>query len=342
MHALLSLEKDKLVSCLLHFLMSTTVREQLVGLLASSSAGVLSRFPCHPLDTCKARLQVQGANIKYTSLLDTLRQTVKAEGLGGLYRGFGVTVVGSAPATCLYLTSYDYTKNILTSSFFQGHDFAAHFSAGMIAETFSCILWVPIDVTKERLQIQEQGKSSTNYRGSVDALRTIMRTEGVRGMYKGYGATVGSFGPFSAFYFTFYEQFKWQSTKVYYGVENEDKDEVTKDLPFWLHLLNSSTASMMASFVTNPLDLVKLRLQVQRGNQAAVGKEMIKMTHEWGMYRGMLDGLQQIITKEGALGLFRGVGARMAFHGPSMAITIASYEKFKVLCQHLLLEKELQ
>ena len=32
--------------------------------------------------------------------------------------------------------------------------------------------------------------------------------EGIRGLYKAYGATVLSYGPFSAFYFFFYETFK--------------------------------------------------------------------------------------------------------------------------------------
>ena len=35
-----------------------------------------------------------------------------------------------------------------------------------------------------------------------------MRIEGVRGIYRAYGATVCSFGPFSALYFLFYEYFK--------------------------------------------------------------------------------------------------------------------------------------
>ena len=35
-----------------------------------------------------------------------------------------------------------------------------------------------------------------------------MKTEGARGLYRAYGATVMSFGPFSALYFMFYEYAK--------------------------------------------------------------------------------------------------------------------------------------
>ena len=46
------------------------------------------------------------------------------------------------------------------------------------------------------------------YRNDIDAIRQILKTEGARGLYRAYGATVMSFGPFSALYFLFYEKFK--------------------------------------------------------------------------------------------------------------------------------------
>src|SRR5690348_2932199 len=48
--------------------------------------------------------------------------------------------------------SYELTKRyhpLQTSS-----PFISHFTAGLIAECFSCVLWLPIDVIKERLQVQ--------------------------------------------------------------------------------------------------------------------------------------------------------------------------------------------
>ena len=74
----------------------------------------------------------------------------------------------------------------------------------------SCILFVPVDVVKERMQIQSQASATTPgavfYKNSIDAVKTIARVEGFRGIYRGYAATLLSFGPFSALYFTFYEE----------------------------------------------------------------------------------------------------------------------------------------
>lgn len=72
---------------------------------------------------------------------------------------------------------------------------------------FSCVVYVPVDVVKERLQVQRPSRIATPtalnhggasgagigavkdapmrpYRGSADTLKTILRTEGLRGIYK--------------------------------------------------------------------------------------------------------------------------------------------------------------
>lgn len=68
----------------------------------------------------------------------------------------------------------------------------------------SCGIFLPVDVIKERLQVQNL-RNDYSYRGSFDAFKTIIREEGFLGLYKGYAATIYSFGPFSAIYFALYE-----------------------------------------------------------------------------------------------------------------------------------------
>ena len=305
-------------------------------LLSSSAAGMVARATCHPLDTCKAVLQVQSRSTKnnnivnnkilssssssYQNFSQVVRGLYGAEGIRGFYRGFGIAFFGGAPALCLYLSTYEKSKEYLnTIKIFSNYPAASHFSAGMMAEAVSCILFVPIDICKERLQVQGNTsvKSSIHYNGSIHAVQQIAKTEGIFGLYRAYGATLLSFGPFSAFYFTFYEKFKKHSMGFYNIKE-------VKDMPFALHMLNSVGAGMGASFVTNPLDLVKLRLQIQR--QGGTGK---KDSLPWGRpYRNLFDGLKQMVKHEGFLSLFKGVGARMGFHGPATAISMACYETF--------------
>ena len=107
------------------------------------------------------------------------------------------------------------------------------------------------------------------YKSDADALRQILRTEGTRGLYRAYGATVMSFGPFSALYFLFYEKFKERavsfSTEDYLKKMRQEGEEGKaashqQDVSMTTAMLCSMQAGVCASFVTNPLDLAKLRL----------------------------------------------------------------------------------
>jgi hypothetical protein len=257
------------------------------------------------------------------------------------WTGFGITFLGSAPAACLYFTSYEASKLFLSSLplFSSSPAFFTHFTSGLLAECASCVLWVPIDVVKERLQVQQQLKEmmeaaklksapstpavpppsnappATLYRGNFHAVQVIARTEGIRGVYRGYGATVASFGPFSAIYLSGYEQFKDFYSRILPPPTNpRTPDEMT----FLGYALSGASAGCLASVVTNPLDLVKLRMQVQRGNTGFT----------FG-YRNIGHGLVTIIKEEGVKALFKGAAARCMFHIPSTALTIAMFDTLR-------------
>lgn len=54
---------------------------------------------------------------------------------------------------------------------------------------YSCSIFTPVDVVKERLQVQSNHQHDVfKYNGSIHALRTIIQEEGLKGIYiyKGY------------------------------------------------------------------------------------------------------------------------------------------------------------
>eukprot|EP00903_Cladosiphon_okamuranus_P019808 g18206.t1 len=316
-----------------------------------------------------------------------------AEGVGGLYRGIGAVMVGGVPGMCLYLTTYEASKGFLADRVAVKSGSAGsvagglggmltHLTAGMLAEVVCCVIFVPVDVVKERLQVQRAPGAAVfsapnggvggggsefreapmrPYRGSADTLKTILRAEGLRGIYKGYLATLASFGPFSALYFMFYEQAKaasqtlierqprlWQNGvngRPAAGSGGEDVPGVGREggaeLPVWVTLANAAGASAMASWLTNPLDLAKLRLQVQRGTTVTAGEAGSGLGPSAAAaaaapYSGMMDALRRSYRLGGLMGLFKGSGARMAFQAPSVAITMAAFEKSKEAWGYLL------
>jgi hypothetical protein len=83
---------------------------------------------------------------------------VRNEGLKGFYRGLGINVLGSVPASGLYFGAYEWFKQHAYRSgiLSEQNKFAYHFWGGIFAETIACILFVPIDVVKERRQVQSE------------------------------------------------------------------------------------------------------------------------------------------------------------------------------------------
>jgi hypothetical protein len=109
-------------------------------------------------------------------------------------------------------------------------------------------------------------------------------------------------------------------------------------LPFGWQVTTACSAGALASLATNPLDMAKLRLQVQRGAAAVAVAGGASDSGLGFHYRGMLHGLSEIVAKEGWRALFRGAGARVAFHAPSTAITMTLFERCKAFFQSVLRE----
>jgi hypothetical protein len=198
------------------------------NMLSAATAGIISRLFTHPLDTAKSRLQAiyndapstttnnnnnnsnKASSAKaspffraatstnpYKGPLDVLVQTFRTEGISGLYRGFGAVIVGGTPGTVLYLCSYEMAKDKLAEQWESrthlqlnqgGGDFFVHFASGIIAESICCVVYVPVDVVKERMQVQrstDQNLGGRAYKNSWDALKHITKTEGMSGIYRG-------------------------------------------------------------------------------------------------------------------------------------------------------------
>ena len=249
-------------------------------------------------------------------------------------------IIGGTPGTVLYLTGYAYFRDSITSMI-SGHEndgdqsnisraqeFFVHFSSGMLAEAVTCTIYVPVDVVKERMQVQQRinidSNNRTHYKGSWDAVQSIAKREGLAGIYKGYWATLASFGPFSALYFMFYERFKDFARERNEIALTQDRMEDAK-LPFLQLVSCSAGAGALASWLTSPLDMAKLRLQVQRGRLASMSNSSSGGNLQ---YKGMIDCLCKVYNNEGGIrGLFRGAGARVLHVVPATAVTMSCYEK---------------
>lgn len=89
----------------------------------------------------------------------------------GLYRGFSISIAGTIPASFMYFGSYEFFKrNTLEYKYLQEHPFISYFCGGMFAETISCLIFVPVDVIKERRQVQSN-LGTYKYMSDYDAMK---------------------------------------------------------------------------------------------------------------------------------------------------------------------------
>lgn len=183
---------------------SLTIPERL---LAGSIAGIASVAVTYPLDIIRTRLSIQTASIgnlrahyaalgqKAPGIMSVGRQIHRTEGGWlGLYRGIIPTTMGVAPYVGINFAVYEWMRELLIDYTGQPEPsalgkLAAGAASGAVAQT----LTYPFDVLRRRFQVISMDASAGigyQYSGVGNALSTIVKTEGVRGLYKGLSANL--------------------------------------------------------------------------------------------------------------------------------------------------------
>ena len=233
---------------------------KLLSYYAGFLSGSLNKFITHPIDTIKTNIQISKIqnDIRLRSIITVSQRIYKAQGIKGFYQGVWIASLMGAPASSLFFGFYDYFKAKLSSSNYLNNDFK-YFIAAMGAEAVSCVLWVPIDVIKERLQVQNNLKIY-KYKNSFDAIKTILKNEGIFKIYSAYGGTLLSFGPTIGINLLFYEKIK----KYLFSERKASTFE---------HFLIAFSSSVIGSIIINPIEISKIRMQVDRASSNNKGQK---------------------------------------------------------------------
>ena len=111
----------------------------------------------YPYDLVKTRQQVSppGSAVTQMSTTSYVQMMIRDQGVRSLYRGFSWNVLGGVPSEVAYYAAYTYAKErMLQTHMGQKHPSAVYFLAGLVADTFGVLLWVPVDIVSQRLQMQ--------------------------------------------------------------------------------------------------------------------------------------------------------------------------------------------
>ena len=183
------------------------------------------------------------------------------------------------------------------------------FLSGVIAGLVQSSIVCPIELVKTRMQLQGQGESykhvirnkNAMYSSSVDCIRKIYRTGGIRACYRGMVPTLAREGPSVGVYIALYHKLC-----AFFSKNPEDLHK----LGVGYLLLAGGIAGSSSWIITYPIDVVKSRIQgdITHGQQ----------------YKGILDCFQKILHSEGFQGYFRGMVTTIVRAFPVNAATLAT------------------
>jgi len=160
-----------------------------MGNMASGgAAGATSLCFVYPLDFARTRLAADvgsAGDREFTGLIDCLKKSAAKDGVQGLYRGFGISVVGIIAYRATYFGSFDTGKVML----FEDPKKANIFAMWAFAQTVTVgagIASYPLDTVRRRLMMTA-GKTGADkmYDGTMDCFKKIYQQEGGRAFFKG-------------------------------------------------------------------------------------------------------------------------------------------------------------
>ncbi|KAL2137556.1 hypothetical protein VTI28DRAFT_9070 [Corynascus sepedonium] len=187
--------------------------------IAGAVGGGAATATTYPLDLLRTRFAAQGNDRVYTGLRRAVSQIAREEGFRGFFRGLVPGLAQIVPYMGFFFAAYETLRPPLS-----GLELPFS-SGGAVAGTMASVLaktgTFPLDLVRKRIQVQGPTRNRyvhknipEYYGGTVGALKTILRAEGVRGLYRGLTVSLLKAAPTSAVTMWTYER----ALKFYSGL----------------------------------------------------------------------------------------------------------------------------
>ncbi|XP_059916866.1 mitochondrial glutamate carrier 1 [Gadus macrocephalus] len=301
-------------------------------LINGGVAGLVGVTCVFPIDLAKTRLQNQQGAQVYKGLLDCLAKTVRSEGYFGCYRGAAVNLTLVTPEKAIKLAANDIFRQKLSKD--GKLPLWGEMVAGCGAGTCQVVVTTPMEMLK--IQLQDAGRLAAQrpaptpaqagapgpslvaapparpaFRTSATSITLdLLRTQGLAGLYRGAWATLFRDVPFSMIYFPLFANLNALGPR---GVGASCQGNGNERAPFLQSFLSGCIAGSVAAVAVTPLDVIKTRLQtLQKGE----GEDS---------YRGILDCIRRIISREGPSAFLKGATCRALVIAPLFGIAQGIY-----------------
>ncbi|CDO92623.1 unnamed protein product [Kluyveromyces dobzhanskii CBS 2104] len=184
--------------------------------------------------------------------------------------------------------------------FYPIFDSIHNFTLGSVAGCIGATIVYPIDLVKTRMQAQ---RNCVQFNSSIDCFVKIFQTKGIRGLYSGLGPQLIGVAPEKAIKLTVNDFMRQHFMNK------------SRTIKWYQEILSGATAGACQVIFTNPLEIVKIRLQMRSDFVGENGKPAL--------------GAIGIIRQLGLRGLYKGAAACMLRDIPFSAIYFPTYAHLK-------------
>eukprot|EP01062_Namystynia_karyoxenos_P019150 TRINITY_DN17177_c0_g2_i1.p1 TRINITY_DN17177_c0_g2~~TRINITY_DN17177_c0_g2_i1.p1 ORF type:complete len:691 (+),score=217.39 TRINITY_DN17177_c0_g2_i1:75-2075(+) len=255
-------------------------------LVAGGLAGAIAKTVIAPADRIKILYQVNSQRIfTWGAAARSGLKIYTNEGLAGLWRGNGATMLRVVPYSAVTFMTYERYYGLLSAltpeERRQDGAVALRFLAGSAAGVTAVAVTYPLDLLRARMAahwgLVPQRES---YAGS---LLRIYQSEGVAALYSGIWPTLVGIVPYAGLSFMTFETLKAR-------IRARKQLSGDRDIPTPLRLAAGGFAGLIAQSCTYPLDILRRRMQVGtlRNCSMATAFTAIYKVEGWrGLYKGL-------------------------------------------------------
>jgi len=282
--------------------------------LAGGISAAVSKTAVAPIERVKLLLQVQHASKQitadkqYKGIMDCIVRIPKEQGFMAFWRGNLANVIRYFPTQALNFAFKDKYKSL----FLDGVDkrtqfwrfFAGNLASGGAAGATSLCFVYPLDFARTRLAADVGKDGAREFKGLGDCLVKVAKSDGVKGLYQGFGVSVQGIIIYRASYFGVYDTAK--------GMLPDPKN--TSIFVSWAI---AQTVTALAGLASYPFDTVRRRMMMQSGRK---GGDI--------MYTGTMDCWRKILRDEGGKAFFKGAWSNV-LRGMGGAFVLVLYDELK-------------
>jgi solute carrier family 25 (adenine nucleotide translocator) protein 4/5/6/31 len=202
-------------------------------------------------------------------------------------------------------------------------------SGGLAGATGTTILY-PIEFLRTRLAMDTGGTAETRkYKGMFDVLKSIVRSDGVLGLYQGYGVALVGGVLYRIVFLGGYDALKSEivlrKQKQYLSdLPTPSSIEMTMEsslpqLSWGERIASAQAISVTAGTLVYPFDSVRRRMMMQAG-----------VAKSERLYRNSFHCIAMIARREGIRGFYLGLGPNVV-RSIGGALLLVAYDTFKVM-----------